>query len=330
MLYAHMPDRNSTPGFLPVKKPNVPRFLHDRASTAPPRRVMPPAVRTHVALLSEGLARLIPPFSPVYPSFEDWRDSVAACIDGMNPKWLVSGQAAIDAIIGLVRLVRLGDAVHALEPFSRAASDIVDGALGDGFDSSDDHGIEERDLAATRGGLRPELIGFCLPFYEDVLASAGFRTSLCSAVPHDPEDFNTYGKDYYSQCWQWWAGFERRIRRFAHTALSDAFRDRWMADAMRERWESRRKQVRGAGQAIEIPIHYATPEELLDIICHQQCWTDVFQGVFQDRTALQRSFRRLQPVRDAFTRRRRVGRADMLILYSESTRMEKAMEAATW
>ena len=79
------------------------------------------------------------------------------------------------SLIGFARLSHLSDAVHTAKPYSTPVTELVANELGDGIEAQPDDNENERDAAAVRAGLNPDLIAFQPSAYGEIVFAAGFK-----------------------------------------------------------------------------------------------------------------------------------------------------------
>ena len=185
------------------------------------------------------------------------------------------------------------------------------------------------DEAALRAGLNPELIAFPRTTYPGVLYSAGFSLSFASVpVPQAIEELDA-GATFNPCHWQILNELEQRLRQVVERRLKNLSGPNWarqrVPQAVRERWLDRQNEDRDDGRPVYADIQYADFMDLLDVITRRDNWREVFQSIFGDRSDISVSLRRLHPVRKAVAHSRPLGRADVLTLVSEATRIFRAL-----
>ena len=186
-----------------------------------------------------------------------------------------------------------------------------------------------RDEAALRAGLNPELIAFPRTTYPRVRFSAGFRLSFTSVpVPQAIEELDA-GAMFNPRHWQILNELEQRLRQVVERRLKNLSGSNWgkqrVPQTVRERWLVRQQEDRTDGRPVYADIQYADFMDLAHVITRRDNWREVFQSIFVDRNDIAVSLRRLHPVRKALAHSRPLGRADVLILVSEATRIFRAL-----
>ena len=122
---------------------------------------------------------------------------------------------------------------------------------------------------------------------------------------------------------------EQSLRNFVETNLLASVGPNWVkrrvSRQMRDRWYGRQAVERAAGRPVFPAIQYADFMDLAELLCRSDNWNDVFEPFFKDREDVLVSLRRLNPVRRAIAHSRPLGRADVLTLVNEATRLFGAM-----
>lgn len=104
-----------------------------------------------------------------------------------------------------------------------------------------------------------------------------------------------------------------------------ARRMRQMENDLRKKWRERKAadhELRGDSFPL---LYYADFIELMHIIIEGRNWREAFQRFFVSRDDFQVSMQRLGPVRNAIGHNRPLVRGDQLILFSEGTRILRAL-----
>ena len=227
------------------------------------------------------------------------------------------------------RLSHLSHVVHSEEPFSPTVGKLLENEFGDITTPDLSDNADERDQAAMRAGLNPELIAFPRTTYPRILFSAGFRLSFASVpVPQAIEEPDA-GAAFDPHHWQVLNELEQRLRQVVEQRLKNLFGSNWtrqrVPQTVRERWLIRQQEDRADGRSVHADIQYADFMDLVDVITRRDNWREAFQEIFVDPNDISVSLRRLHPVRKALAHSRPLGRADVLTLVSEATRIFRAL-----
>ena len=265
-----------------------------------------------------------------------YRSSIASALEasselrmGIQVRPLGSSSLFDESAIGFSRLSYLSHVVHTEEPFSRTVRELIGDEFGDVNTPELSDNADERDEAAMRAGLNPELIAFPRATYDKVLFSAGFRLSFASVpVPQAIEEPDA-GAAFNPQHWQILNELEQRLRQVVEQHLKKLSGSNWtrkrVPQTVRERWLDRQKEDRADGRSVYVDIQYADFMDLADVIMRRDNWGEAFQAIFGDANDIAVSLRRLHPIRKALAHSRPLGRADVLTLVSEATRIFRAL-----
>ena len=126
-----------------------------------------------IAALAEKFARFVDPFPGVFASRSDWELSLASRMGALEQAWILRDDPSL-SLTGFAHLSRLSDAIHVPEPYSAPVGQLVAEELGDGYCAEPEDTEDEREKAAMRSGLKPDLIAFLPAKYNAVAAGAGF------------------------------------------------------------------------------------------------------------------------------------------------------------
>ena len=233
------------------------------------------------------------------------------------------------SLLGFARLSRLSDAVHTGKPYSRPVSNLVTEELGSGIEAQPGDSASERDAAAVRAGLNPDLIAFQPSSYGDIVVAAGFefrfRPMSAPQAAESPDSSAAFNPEYYRVVTE----IESRLRDLIEETLTKLEGPGWIkrrvSKAVRDRWKERQEEERNAGRSVYAPIQYADFMDLGDIVRQSNNWEEGFQQIFGNREDFMVSLRRLHPVRKAIAHSRPLSRADVLTLVSEATRIFGAL-----
>ena len=234
-----------------------------------------------------------------------------------------------ESAVGFTHLSHLGHVIHTEEPFSQSVAELIGDELGDVNTAGLSDNVDERDKAAMRSGLNPELIAFPHATYNRVLFSAGFRLSFDPVPIPQAVESRDSGTAFNPQHWRILNELEQRLRHLVEQRLEKLAGSNWIRQripqAMRERWTERQKEDRADGRPVYAAIQYADFMDLANVIMRRDNWREVFQEIFRDPKDIAVSLQRLHPVRKAVAHNRPLGRADVLTLVSEATRIFRAL-----
>ena len=286
-----------------------------------------PALRT-IASLSVELARTVEPCWAAFDSISSWQLSLAARMEALTSRWWLQDYLS-NSLMGFARMSRLSDAVHTPEPYAAPVVELVGEELGSGYQIGAEDTASKRDEAAVRAGLNPDLIAFPPDAYDGVVEAAGFSFCITPISPPQIEGSVDHGADFNPTPRQLFTALEQHLRHVVEKTLTKEVGRKWIKQRipkdMRWRWEERREQDRAPGRPVYSAIQYADFMDLRDVICREDNWRDGFQPIFRNRNDLSMSFYRLHPVRRAIGHNRPLGRADVLTLFAEATRIFSAL-----
>ena len=263
-----------------------------------------------------------------FASISDWEASLTARMAALQPQWVLQSYPD-QSVIGFARLLQLSDAVHTEEPYSEPVRELVAEELGDGVEAEQDDSPTARDTAAIEAGLDPALIAFQPATYSEVVIKAGFNFDL--PPPPVPRAIESADPDavFDPKHGQVMIVLEQQLRNIVEKCLEALEGEMWMKRRvpgdMRKRWQERQEEDRQAGRSVYSPIYYADFMDLAEVIKRGDNWRDSFKPIFRDQDDLMVSFRRLLPVRNALAHSRPLGRAAVLTLMSEATRIFKTL-----
>ena len=302
-------------------------LLAEQSSAA--ARALHEAIRpmaSSIALLSADLARAVESYRGVFDSISSWQSSLAFRMEKVPKPWVLNDHLS-KSLVGFARISRLSDAVHTPEPYSAPVVELVGEELGGGYETESEDTEDERDEAAVRAGFNPELIAFPSDAYPEVVAAAGFSFRFPPTSPLQVEAPVDHGAGFDPAHRQLFTALEQHLRRVVENTLTEKVGPRWIEQrvpkGMRRRWEKRREEDRSAGRRVYTTVHYSDFMDLKNVICEN--WKDGFKSIFKSQNSLNESFQRLHPVRNAIGHSRPLGRADILTLLSEATRIFSAL-----
>ena len=281
-----------------------------------------------IALLSADLARAVEPCRGVFDSISSWQASLAIRMEVVTTPWVLNDHLS-KSLVGFARISRLSDAVYTPDPYSAPVVELVGEELGGGYETEPEDTEDERDEAAVRAGFNPELIAFPSDAYHEVVVAAGFSFRFPPIPPLQVEASVDHGADFDPDHRQLFTALEQHLRRVVEKTLTEKAGPKWIKQrvpkGMRQRWEERREEDWSPDRPVYSVVQYADFVDLKDVICRKDNWRDGFKAIFGNREDLSMSFRRLHPVRRAIGHNRPLGRADVLTLLSEATRIFSAL-----
>lgn len=280
--------------------------------------------------LAREIASAVAPYEGAFREFAMWQKSLAERMTLIRSSWAL--EAHIDvSVLGFARLSRLSDAAHTPVPFSEPVSELISDELGDGRFDEEEVAPLERDAEAVEGGLHPELIAFAPNAYSEVTYSAGFRFSMISIEPPRAIEAEDPSAVYDPMHWKILMTLENALRKLVETEMQKLEGHAWLkrrvSGGMRERWEGRQAEERDAGRPVYDLIYHADFMDLADVICQGNNWPS-FAPIFRRKEDFRVSLERLHPIRKAISHGRPLGRAAVLTLVSEATRVLQALKVA--
>lgn len=288
-----------------------------------------PAVSASQQLARE-IAGAVAPYEGAFRETAMWQKSLAERMVSIRSSWALEAHVDV-SVLGFARLSRLSDAVHTSAPFSEPISDLISDELGDGRFDEEETAPLECDAEAVERGLHPELIAFTPDAYSEVMYSAGFRFTMISVEPPRAIEAEDRGAVYDPMHWKILVTLENALRNLVekemHKLDGSAWLKRRVSGGMRGRWEDRQAEERAAGRPVYSLIYHADFMDLADVICQRNNWP-AFEPIFRRKEDFRVSLERLHPLRKAISHGRPLGRAAVLTLVSEATRVLQALQVA--
>ena len=227
------------------------------------------------------------------------------------------------------RLARSSHVVHTEESFSQPVEEQIDHEPGDVNTAGLIENADERDEAALRAGTNPESIAYSSATYDTVLFNERFRLDFASVTVPQAVESPDPGAAFKPHHWQILSELEQRLRQVVEQQLEELAGSNWIKQrvpqAVRKRWLDRQNEDRAVGRSVYAAIQYADFMDLADVILRRDNWREAFQTIFRDQNDIVVSLHRLHPVRKALAHSRPLGRADVLTLVSEATRIFRAL-----
>jgi HEPN superfamily Swt1-like protein len=190
-----------------------------------------------------------------------------------------------------------------------------------------------RDAVAIAAGLRPELIAFPSVGFPSVVIAAGFKLLLPAISIPRPIESGESSAVYEARNIELFYMVEQSLRDLVESKLLGVVGPDWVKrrvpEAVGKRWQQRQSEERELRRPVYSLIQYADFIDLADVITRGDNWNEVFQIVFLNRDDFRVSLARLHPIRKAMAHCRPLGRADVLTLVAEATRILSALGVAT-
>ena len=124
--------------------------------------------------------------------------------------------------------------------------------------------------------------------------------------------------------------FEYHLRNVIDNAMTVAFGPDWimhrLSEPIRASWLEKQKRGLAAGEVKQPLISYADFTDYVAIIIRKDNWRDVFSAIFQHKSSVEESFRRLYPVRNCTMHSRPITKDDWIFLLVEIKRLSNAMQ----
>ncbi|QGM45614.1 Swt1 family HEPN domain-containing protein [Methylocystis heyeri] len=257
-----------------------------------------------------------------------WESRIAGKLGAFNRPWALEGALGI-SVTGFARLARISDAAHYSQPFDEPVAELFREELGFGIEADESADAEARDAAAVEAGLHPGLIAFPREEYGDVICAAGFQFEFAVApLPVAIEDGDP-GAVLDPRHNEVLTNLELSLRYAIEAKLSaldgDAWVKRRVPPKLRDEWQALQAKDRQDGRSVYGLIHYADFSHLESIIAQKNNWSDAFGAIFGNKEFFCLALRQLCQIRNAVSHRRPLGRADVLMLFAQSTRIYKAL-----
>lgn len=273
---------------------------------------------------AEEFARHVEPFKDIYSSISDWQSSLNSRMESLRTPWILPN-IFDKPMVGFARLSRLSDAAHTAEPYSPSVVELVSDELGSAIEILSGESANGRDSAAVRAGLKPELIAFPPDAYGKVVIAAGFEFHFTEIQAPQAVESGDRDAEFHWIHWRIFTELEQSIRYIVEKTLMKLDGTNWIRrrvpEPIRKRWKERQEEDRSFERPVYAPIQYADFMDLADIVGKSDNWDEAFKPIFRNREDFIASLRRLHPVRKAIAHSRPLGRADVLTLVTESTRI---------
>ena len=270
-------------------------------------------------------------------------DEVRKAIEAINAPWL-NIKDEMRSLAGLVELQDIGHVLNTTPDFGSLSADRLRPYLGDWRASIDwppamvTDPFVRSDFYLKRG-LDPTLTDFPAAAFDRALTVAGIKRpppprlddyDRAGAPPADDEETGLQRNNAAHDRLQ---RFETQVRRFIDRMMTAALGEDWtihrLPGPMRKEWKNKRDEALARGEPEKPLIAYADFTDYEQIIVRRDNWKDVFAPVFERKTSVQESWRRLYPIRVCTMHARIITQDDELFLHSETLRLLRAIGTET-
>ena len=182
-------------------------------------------------------------------------------------------------------------------------------------------------------GFNPDLTTFPQTAFEQIVTEAGLKEpDVPQAIGYDlngqsDETDTEVAFQRTNDAHDRLQRFESQLRKFISAQMENAFGSNWMRQRipgdMRSKWHDKQSQDTGAQHWPTIA--YADFTDYVTIITRNDNWKDLFAEIFDNKSSVQESFRRLYPMRLATMHARTITQDDELYLYVETKRILAAI-----
>ena len=268
---------------------------------------------------------------------------VRKAIEAINAPWL-NIKDEMRSLAGLVELQDIGHVLNTTPDFGSLSADRLRPYLGDWRASIDwppamvTDPFVRSDFYLKRG-LDPTLTDFPAAAFDRALTVAGIKRpppprlddyDRAGAPPADDEETGLQRNNAAHDRLQ---RFETQVRRFIDRMMTAAVGEDWtihrVPGPMRKEWKNKRDEALARGEPEKPLIAYADFTDYEQIIVRRDNWKDVFASVFERKTSVQESWRRLYPIRVCTMHARIITQDDELFLHSETLRLLRAIGTET-
>ena len=265
-------------------------------------------------------------------------------IESMSSPW-VNLSEGLRSVTGFTRLQHLGQALQAKPAFNVDLSNLLRRDLGDWRgeiawpDTIFTNPMERTDFYVGRG-LDLDLADFPPPAFEEGLTIAGIKRPKTHIVPaydvgfdQEEDDQEQLDLERMTDAFQRLNRFEMQIRKFIDMQMTKAFGTQWVRKQVDgstlDTWKTKREKALAKDEQSRPLICYADFTDYERIIVRKDNWKQVFASTFQRKSLIQESLYRLYPIRICTMHARIITQEDLLYLYAETTRLQKAIETHT-
>ncbi|MGD0670717.1 MAG: hypothetical protein ABSB13_01470 [Candidatus Binatus sp.] len=249
-------------------------------------------------------------------------------------------ESPLNSLKALSDLNGIGNALKTFQPFESELTGILRSSLGDWRNVTIpqpvyEDALERVDFYAGQG-FDLELTNFPQPAFDLILDAAEIRPRSPSLAVRKLEgavtiELLTDHESMMGFAYDLLFELESRFRAFIHRQMVSRFGEQWLQrqvpGPMRKAWESKRAVALERGEPIQDLIFYADFTDYVTIICRRDNWNSAFREVFLRKEGVQEAFYRLFPIRICTMHARPITQADLLLLFVESDRLLKAIDA---
>jgi len=261
----------------------------------------------------------------------EWEIELAKRAAALGPSWEIG--RGTNSAVGFAKLAQLSDAASSSAPYSLPVTELFESELGNSRAGGDEDTAELRDAAAIAAGLHPELIAFPSVNFPSVVIAAGFKLLLPAISVPQPIESADSSAMYEPRNVELFHSVEQSLRDLVESKLLGVVGPEWVKrrvpEAVGRRWQQRQSEERDLRRPVYGLIRYADFIDLADVITRGDNWNEVFQKIFVNKDDFRVSLARLHPIRKAIAHCRPLGRADVLTLVAEATRILSALGLAT-
>lgn len=286
--------------------------------------------------LQERLGIALAPFAAQGAVMQANIDRVQELAKSLKTPWLDS-QNVSRSFDGFAGLASLGFAIRT-NPYSPTTIEAVAAAIGT-WSTIPEEAEEDpfkRDEFYEEHGLNTDLIAIPEPAFTEALERTGVvSTELLVAVefPLTFEFQESLTSDEVNllrrleQAASLLQVFEIKLRAFIHETMSAEFKSGWEKHRlpengeMHQRWSYKREKAVKNGEQPEDLIHYADFTDYAKLITREDNWKQVFSRVFPNKDLIRLSFSRLEQLRLPVMHSRRISKADLMTIGTETTQI---------
>ena len=279
----------------------------------------------------------------VLAHYRDHESELRQAIEAMSAPWLKL-QDQTRSLTGIVELQEIGHVLRTMPDFGIQSADRLRPHLGDWRASIDwppeifSDPLARSDFYVERG-LDPALTDFPANAFDQAITIAGIKRPPPPRIgdyDHAPDpsyDDEEAGLQRNNAAYDRLQRFETHVRRFIDRMMTAALGTNWIkhrvAGPIRQEWRDKRNKALASGEPEKPLIAYADFTDYEAIIVRNDNWREVFRSVFQRKTLVHESFRRLYPIRVCTMHSRIITQDDELYLHAETRRLLLAIGIKT-
>ncbi len=280
------------------------------------------------------------------------KETLSTFFGAIQDPWVRADNPAA-SMLGLAKLSAIGSSLDSQPPYSQGLSETLRSVLGDwrnsdgligscNFDSFPKH-----DYYVSHG-LDNDITDFPADRYRDILSMTGvFSHEPTNNKPPQQADGNTKREGTPSgqndNILIEAQGFtndrailvvrdlEKALRIFISKMMSTAFGNKWVKQRVGGKtyktWKFRKEEsVRHGLSPKNDILEYSDLNDLLDIIIRNDNWDAIFKQFFFNKGSIIESFNRIYPARCSLDHARELENDELLYLFVEVRRINKAIE----